>query len=286
MERIYERDPRVDRRAGGQDGGRRAKHPKKRSGWMDVLLFYCLPFVIVNGILFLLVAAKPAITIRVADTKDYRTTTATVTIKCLLPLKEITSTQEGAPLALEGGGKGQYTVQIVQNGVIEINAACINGMTDTRYEHVNILDDVGPMLGEAYSIEEDVLTLTLDDSQSGLDPQSVYATTPSGASLSPTSIDKQTGTFTFDMSEGSLVVHASDLAGNAMQATFNTHMEVLGPDGLPVDPALGGYEGLEGDPALAGAQEAGMSPAVIDVERAAETEADSQVSIYIDTTTP
>lgn len=82
------------------------------------------------------------------------------------------------------------------------------------------------------------------------------------------------------------MVHASDLAGNAMQATFNTHMEVLGPDGLPVDPALGGYEGLEGDPALAGAQEAGMSPAVIDVERAAETEADSQVSIYIDTTTP
>ncbi len=314
MERIYERDRRESRRSGAHDSGRRTKHPKKRSEWMDILLFYCLPFVVVNSILFLLVAAKPSITIRIADTKDYRTTVATVTIKCLLPLKEFSSTQEGVPLELEGGEKGQYTAQIVQNGVIEINATCINGMTDTRYEHVNILDDVGPMLGDAYSIEEGVLTLTLEDSQAGLDHQSVHATTPSGATLSPTSIDKQTGTFTFDMNEGSLIVHANDLAGNAMQATFNTHMEVLDPNGMPIDPTLAGYEMSEGDPSKAGAQD-GTSAAVIDVQQTEETKAaadpadplsaafdvqsqttapqpstaagqDSQVSIYIDTTTP
>lgn len=319
MERIYERDPRADRRSGSHDGGSRTKRPKKRSEWMDILLFYCLPFVVVNGLLFLLVAAKPSITIRIADTKDYRTTVATVTIKCLLPLKEFSSTQEGTPLELEGGEKGQYTAQIVQNGVIEINATCINGMTDTCYEHVNILDDVGPMVGEAYSIEDGVLTLTLEDSQAGLDHQSVHATTPSGASLSPLSIDKQTGTFTFDMSEGSLIVHASDLAGNAMQATFNTHMEVLDPNGMPIDPALAGYATSEEDPSLTGAQ-GGASGAVIDVQPAGQDETaadaagipsavsdaqpqatvpqttspqpstaagqDSQVSIYIDTTTP
>ena len=50
----------------------------------------------------------------------------------------------------------------------------------------------------------------------------------------PSSFDKQTGTFIFPVEEEELVVYASDLVGNTMQATFTTHMEALSPDGIPV----------------------------------------------------
>ncbi|MDO5418129.1 MAG: hypothetical protein Q4F29_13080 [Lachnospiraceae bacterium] len=206
-------------------GRRQAQPPKKRSDWMEVLLFYLLPFVVVNGILLVLVAARPHITIQTSDTRNYKTASVTVTVKSLLPLKTFTSIQEGAPLTLTETKKGTYTAEVTKNGVIEIHAKGINGMTDTKYEHVNILDDVAPTVNEQYSIRENLLSLTLEDSQSGLDSQSVYAVTPSGATLSPISIDKQTGAVSFEMSEDTLIVHAADLVGNVMQATFSTNMQ-------------------------------------------------------------
>lgn len=214
---------------------RRSKTAKKeRNEWSDVLLFYVLPFLVFNGLLLVLVASKPHITIQVANTKDYRTTTAKITVQSLLPIKEFASAQEGTPLLLTETKKGEYTADISRNGVIEIYARGMNGMMTTEYEHVNILDDVAPLIGEQYSIQEGILTLTLEDSQSGLDYQSVFAITASGVTLLPLSSDKQTGLFTFPMQEDLLIICASDLAGNGMQATFSTHTEVISPEGIPV----------------------------------------------------
>lgn len=294
---------------------RQTRRPKKRSGWMEVLLFYLLPFIVVNGILFILVASKPHITIQVADTRDYRTTTVTVTVTSLLPIQEFTSSQEDSPLEMTEEKKGHYTAKITRNGVIEIYAKGLNGMTDTQYEHVNILDDVAPLVGDQYSIQDGILTLTLDDSQSGLDWMSVYGVTASGLSIAPASVDKQTGTFTFEMNEESLIIYASDLAGNPIQATFSTHMELLNPDGTPAAPAgFGAEEAADtGSQTLSDETEGSIeesSEAVPESEttKAANTQADStkaanastaassqtpessgsggEVSIYINTTTP
>lgn len=293
-------------------GGRRTQRPKKRSDWMEVLLFYLLPFLVINGILFTLVAARPHITIQVADTRDYRTTTAAITVTSLLPVREFSSSQEGSPLELTEEKKGHYTAQITRNGVIEIYAKGINGMTDTKYEHVNILDDVAPLVGDQYSIQDGILTLTLEDSQSGLDWMSVYGVTASGLSISPASVDKQTGTFTFEMNEDSLIVCASDLAGNPMQATFSTHMEILDPNGVPAASEISETAEAdnpdsqtasdETDPAAAGTQapqqqtpesqaetqaQTAVIPTGSETQAAAESaETGGEVSIYINTTTP
>lgn len=306
---------------------RQIRRTKKRSDWMDVLLFYLLPFIVVNGILFILVASKPHIAIQLADTRDYRTTTVTVTVTSLLPIKEFTSSQEGSPLEMTEEKKGRYTADITRNGVIEIYAKGYNGMTDMQYEHVNILDDVAPLVGDQYSIQDGILTLTLDDSQSGLDWMSVYGVTTSGLSIAPSSVDKKTGTFTFEMNEESLVIYASDLAGNPMQATFSTHTELLDPYGVPIPQDDSGTEEPEGDESPAASDAAADSEnkaaeasqpadtAAAPETQAADTQAQttapgsepaksseaavlpesspaetsgrsSEVSIYIDTTTP
>lgn len=201
--------------------------------WTEVFLFYLLPFLLFNGILFVLVAARPQITIKVDNTKDYKTTTASITVKSLFPIKEFSSSQEGTPLLLTETKKGQYTADIVRNGVIEIYAKGLNGMAVTKYEHVNILDDVAPLVGETYSIQDGILSMSLEDSQSGVDFQSVFAATPSGQTLVPLLADRQTGVLTFPMEEEFLVIYASDLAGNGMQATFSTHVETLNPGEVP-----------------------------------------------------
>ncbi len=311
MERIYEREPREPQ--SDPNSRRQVRRPKKRSEWMNVLLFYVLPFLIINGVLFILVSARPHITIQVADTKDYKTSSVTVTLSSLLPITEFTSAQEGAELLLTREKRNLYTGEISKNGVIEIYAKTINGMTALQYEHVNILDDVAPVINDQYTMEDGILTITFEDSQSGLDPASITAVTPSGISNAPIWSDKLTGTFSFAMGEEPLIIHASDLAGNVMQATFSTHTQVLDPDGNPLEasaaqeplppeaaseqspspeteiPAESAWEARseEGESPTAGQLQTSI-PAETQPE--ATTSADGQqngeVSIYIDTTTP
>ncbi len=270
----------------------RTNTPKKRPEWVTVLCFYILPFILVNGILFMLVAAAPHITIYAEGTSDYKATKVSVTVKSLLPITEFSSSQEGAELELTQTGRGEYQAEITKNGVIEIYVKSLNGMTARQYEHINILDDTAPLVGETYSIEDNILTLTLEDSQSGLDVSSVYASTDEGTVIQPLSSDGETGTFSFEMNAQTLYVHAADLAGNAMQATFSTHTEVLGPDGQPVvetedgaaesdDPVeSSATSSSENEPEESTGQEASTSP------KDTEDEDDDPVSIYIDTTTP
>lgn len=315
MERIHERDPHAN------PGSRRSQRPrpKARSERMDLLLFYILPFIIVNGILFLLVAAKPHITIQVSNPKAYKTAQASITVNALLPIKELASAQEGSPLELTREKGNRYTVEISKNGVIEVYAKLVNGMTAVQYEHVNILDDTAPSVNDQYSIQDGILTLTLTDSQSGLDYLSVHATNPAGEPIAPLSMDRQTGSFTFPMGEETLIVHAQDLAGNGMQATFSTHMEALNPDGadasaLPAEASqnppsdggeaasshaqTGGGEAASSPAQTGGGQaatsptqtdggQAATSPAQTGGEKAASSPAQTGgATIYIDTTAP
>lgn len=247
--------------------------------WTEVFLFYLLPFLLFNGILFVLVAARPQITIKVDNTKDYKTTTASITVKSLFPIKEFSSSQEGTPLLLTETKKGQYTADIVRNGVIEIYAKGLNGMAVTKYEHVNILDDVAPLVGETYSIQDGILSMSLEDSQSGVDFQSVFAATPSGQTLVPLSADRQTGVLTFPMEEEFLVIYASDLAGNGMQATFSTHVETLNPGEVPATqyPAEEGTTFAEENPALP--LETPAQQPLPEPDSAAETEEEIMIHI-------
>lgn len=294
MEQIYERDP----RAKSSSKSHSARRKQKRSSQANFLLFYILPFILINGVIFFLVATRPHITIQVADTKDYKTTTASITVSSFLPITEFTSSQEGSPLELTAEKKNRYTADITQNGVIEIYAKSVNGMTAVQYEHVNILDDVGPLVHERYAIEDGLLTITLEDSQSGLDYQSVCAFTPSGEVRYPVSSDKQAGAFTFEIGEEGLIIHASDLAGNPMQATFSTHMEASNSGGAAPEPSgeappAGIRETAAEDspPALAAE---GSAPEMTEPEPAGSSFAPepvqpssgSEVSIYIDTTAP
>ena len=187
------------------------KSPKKQDDFLHVLLFYILPFIVFNGLLFFLLTTKPKVEITVGTTKDYKTTSVDVTVKSFLPLKSMVSTQESVELPLEKTGRGTYTAAIDKNGVIEVTVSSTNGMVAAAYEPVDILDDLPPSINEDFTIE---------DSQSGVDFSSISGTTAMGTPVTPT-IDKSNGKISFEIDATGLTVYAADMCGNATQANFN-----------------------------------------------------------------
>ncbi len=194
------------------------------SDLVQLLLFYILPFIIINAIIFFLATTKPKYELSVAETNDYRTTTVTFSIKSYLPLKEVTITLNSEPLDLTRTGKNTYTAVISTNGILDVYMKNFNGMSLSEYEVIDILDDGAPEL-VSYDVNEGILTLTVKDTQSGIDYSSLYATTTSGTVVQPLSVDQANGLVTFQLDPGGLTVSIKDLSGNEYLPSFSVVKE-------------------------------------------------------------
>ena len=219
----------------------RRKKQTQASDLRTVLLFYVLPFIVINSIIFYLFTAKPKVEITVSDTEDYISTTATVTIHTLLPTKELSITKDGQAIETEQTDSHTYTVPITSNGVLEVFVMNFNGMAASAFSHINILDDAAPTVRK-YDLNDDIITIALEDTQSGVDFESVYAVDSDGAQSFPISQDNSAGEVKFEMDSKGLTLHASDFTGNELQVTFTSHME----GSEEVLDSIEGSEGTEG----------------------------------------
>lgn len=224
---------------------RRRRHTGRSGGysildqeWLHTLLFYILPFIVINGLIFFLVTTKPEYELTIGEAHDYQTTDIQLHINSFLPVKELNVTLDSEPVELTPLKKNSYTATISKNGVLEIYVKSFNGMVSNNYEHISILDDNPPAV-DAYAIEDGVLTFTLVDSQSGIDFNSVYATDSMGVTVYPSSVNKTSGEITFNMDANGLTVFANDLSGNQSQTTFTPQSSAedgeAGDSGLSVE---------------------------------------------------
>lgn len=197
---------------------RYSQHSTSRE-WLHILLFYVIPFIVINGIIFILVTAKPSFTFVLGDTHDYLTADIQLSVNSLLPTKDLTVTLDGEPVELETIRSRNYKFTISKNGILEMNVKAVNGMTASLFEQIDILDDTPPSV-DNYSIEDGILTFTIEDSQSGMNYDSIYATDASGQTIQPASINKDTGVVTFPINGEPITVFAADLSGHESQTTF------------------------------------------------------------------
>ncbi len=205
---------------------RSARYPRRSSGdgFFHVLLFYILPFIVFNGILFYCVTTRPKVDLTLADTNDYLTTTATLKINSLFPVKSIEISMEGDELEAEKQKGRTYLIPLSTNGMLEAKVVNLNGMSTTVFESVNILDDNPPSI-EDTSIADGIVTLTVKDSQSGVNFDSIYAVDSQGERLEPVAVDRSTCTVSYDMDASGFHVYAQDKAGNESQKTYTSHKE-------------------------------------------------------------
>ena len=225
------------------------KYKQKSSGGLpDLLLFYILPFIVFNSILFYCVASSPKINLEIQDTKDYLSTQASMTIESWFPTKSISFNMDGEELEPVKDKRRTYSVPITRNGVLEVTVVNLNGMSSTVFKHVNVLDDIPPSFENA-TLEDGILMLRVTDSQSLVNSDAIYAVDSAGIQHAPLSVERIEDTIdnmtaysiTFEMDLNGLHVYVQDKAGNEAQKTFTTHKEgnldvlEVGPEEDPTD---------------------------------------------------
>lgn len=235
--------PRSDRMS-GSPGSRRGKSAKRNTyntqSWKDNrilrnLVFYVLPFVVVNLILFTLITASPKIELTIGETTDYKTVDISFRVRSILPIREMTVTLESQPVEVERSD-GAYRATLDSNGTLEIYAEGWNGMSVRDNEHIAVLDDAAPVIDqEDYVLEDGHLEFLVSDSQSGVDFSSIYGTEADGQNVRPASYSKDTGRVVFEMEGSDVTVFVSDLAGNISQAAFSIHTNGIDTENRELD---------------------------------------------------
>ena len=205
-------------------GGRNKKrnsYPKR--SWKDnrvlfTMVCIVLPLVVLNLFIFFLATSTPRVELTVGDTKDYKSLDISIKVKSLLPVKSLKVTLESNEVELERN-KNTYTATLTSNGVLEIQATGWNGMSAAPiYEAISPLDDSFPTVDENYTIENDVLTIVVDDSQSGVDYAGIYGVDANKQNVKPLSADAESGIVTLPMTTDSLTVPSHFLSHAAYTA--------------------------------------------------------------------
>ena len=235
--------PRSDRMSGSR-GSRRGKSAKRNTyntqSWKDNrilrnLVFYVLPFVVVNLILFTLITASPKIELTIGETTDYKTVDISFRVRSILPIREMTVTLESQPVEVERSD-GAYRATLDSNGTLEIYAEGWNGMSVRDNEHIAVLDDAAPVIDqEDYVLEDGHLEFLVSDSQSGVDFSSIYGTEADGQNVRPASYSEDTGRVVFEMEGSDVTVFVSDFAGNISQAAFSIHTNGIDTENRELD---------------------------------------------------
>lgn len=230
-------------------GGSGYRYDSGRSEFMTVLLFYILPFVVVNTIIFVLVTTSPKSTITLGEISDYTTTTMEIRVESLLPVKEMKVTLDSNEVEFTKTASRTYTATLNSNGMVAVELLSINGMKNTKYAPINVLDDAPPEIKDPI-IEDGVLSFRLEDTQSGVDYSTVHASNEDNPDILPLSIDRSTGIVTFDMQKENLTICAKDKIGNEVRTTITPRGENIDLE----EEEAGQGEGGEDQPTEAAAE--------------------------------
>lgn len=196
--------------------GMRVKASPLSNKWIRALLFYVLPYLVINGIIFILVCSRPSITIDIGETTDYVSSEVAFTVHSILPLRDVNVTLESQPIQYTRSGN-TYTCRIDQNGTFMVQVTSVNGMQRKEFEDIALLDSSAPSIdAQSATVNNGTLTFMVSDNQSGVDYDSVYAVTDQGEHLLPSEMDESQGIVTIDIPVDtlSLELYYADMVGN------------------------------------------------------------------------
>ena len=195
----------------------------------NVVLFYIIPFLLINLLIFFLVTLRPKFKLHIEESSDFRTAEIQVEMHPRLPLAAFEVKLDDAPLNLENLGGGHYKASVDKNGTLEVTVRYINGMHRTQYEHIGSVDDQPPLIS-GDELDGNMLTVSFDDPQSGINYDSIYAMDADEERVLPSSIDESENKAVFQVLTSRLEVHVSDQLGHEAVANF-TELDAMGNGG-------------------------------------------------------
>lgn len=203
-----------------------------KNGFLSVLLFYVLPFIVINGLIFFLVTSRPKGEITIGESSDYISTTMEFKIKSLLPVNSMEVSLNGSPVEITKTGLKTYSAVLKSNGTLTVKLTCFNKMKTVIDEQVDVLDDTPPVIKDKV-VENGILSFRLEDSQSGVDYSSISACDEDNQDIAPMSIDRSTGRVTFELIKDNLNITAKDNIGNELHVTITPQGESIEEEEAP-----------------------------------------------------
>lgn len=205
-------------------GNKRLKSKRKMSiGEIILRFFFCflIPYILINGIIFFLFIQTPKIHVVEQDSKDYEENKIKFSVNCLLPVTDVKTYYQESEIAYSKLGN-VYIINADNNGAYKINITALNNSTANSIIEIDTQDSVPPTIDlDSAVITGNTLIISVRDNQSGINYDNLYATLENGTRLSPTYIDKSSGTVQFQITEGKkVIVHVEDDFGNHSDTSF------------------------------------------------------------------
>ena len=190
----------------------------------NFFLFTIIPFILLNTIIFFAVTTMPDFTLDIIKNADFKTVNLTVTQTSIYPLKSFIVKLDETEIQMEvhkEGFKTIYEATLTTNGGLSVEAINLNGMRKIAYDQIDSIDTTPPLILDPEETENSKVSISLEDDQSGIDFDKLYAIDARGNNIRPELIDKENSSVVFPYDTDSLEIHVVDKVGNQSVANFS-----------------------------------------------------------------
>ena len=143
----------------------------------------------------------------------------TIDVHSLLPVERVAASQSTHYLPVYEASARRFTVEPTRNGKLHIEVELFNRQHLEKTVDVTEVDAHGPQLLDS-KIEEDEVTLIVNDTGIGVNYHSIYAIDKKGSTYLPIAFDNEAGTVTFSFPDDNWDVYIPDHLGNVLHLAF------------------------------------------------------------------
>ncbi len=176
-----------------------------------LLLFCLLPFLFIS----------PNIDLKADSEAPSYLPSYQITVDSLLPVRNVYAEVDGQRVLVTAAADHSYTAEPRVNGTLSVTVTLVNNQYQTVTTEISAID-VTPPTCLSHSQEDGVVTLTLDDENSGVDYENITALDGNGSAVVPLRVDAESQTAVFAAPDDVLDVYVPDLAGNTLHLRLTT----------------------------------------------------------------
>lgn len=190
---------------------------------LSIFFGFLIPYIVINGLIFFLFIQVPSIHIVAQDSTDYEESKIKFYTKSILPIIDIKTFFQDNPVAYTKLGD-YYIIDAKDNGTYQIIVTSLNRASVNSFVDIEARDGDAPTINSNdATIIGNTLTITVNDTLSGINYDNIYAINEDGSTEAPKYFDRASGTvqFQFD-SNKKLTIHVEDMDGNASEVSFNS----------------------------------------------------------------
>ena len=188
---------------------------------LRVFFGFLIPYTLINGIIFFLFIQTPKIIVTEQDSKDYEDNKIKFSIDSMLPLTDVKTYYQESEIAYSKLGN-VYIIDAKDNGSYQIKVTSLNRSSANSTIDIETKDNVAPIINlDSAVITGNTLIISVHDNKSEINYDNLYATLENGTKLTPTYVDKSSGTVQFQITDGKkVIVHVEDATGNHSETSF------------------------------------------------------------------